>query len=177
MLSKFGKNYHLISYTLYLSLIIFTGCSNLAIDRNDSDYFGDAMESKGNELDIESLSITERLAQMMGSDSSINLDASITFEVALNQFSIMPLLSVDRVGGIIITDWYSASANTNERVKFNVIIKDELMTNESIDIFMFKETFNGTSWVKADASISTSNKIKELILNKSNRLKATAELS
>ena len=51
------------------------------------------------------------------------------------------------------------------------------MTNESIDIFMFKETFNGTSWVKADASISTSNKIKELILNKSNRLKATAELS
>jgi hypothetical protein len=29
---------------------------------------------------------------------------------------------------------------TNERVKFNIIIKDEMMTNESLDIIMFKET-------------------------------------
>ncbi len=177
MLSKLVKNSRLFSYALYLSFILITSCSNLAIERNDSDYFNDAMESKGNALDVDSLSITERLAQVMGGDSNISLNASITFEVALNQFSIMPLLSVDRIGGIIITDWYITSANSNERVKFNIIIKDELMTNESIDIFMFKETFNGTSWVRAETSLNTSNKIKELILNKSNRLKATAELS
>ena len=177
MLSKFGKNYHLISYTLYLSLIIFTGCSNLAIDRNDSDYFGDAMESKGNELDIESLSITERLAQMMGSDSSVNLDASITFEVALNQFSIMPLVSVDRVGGVIITDWYSTSSNINERVKFNIFIKDEMMLSDSIEVIMFKEILSGSVWKQSSSNLNTTDKIKEVILEKSRRLKATAELS
>ena len=42
----------------------------------------------------------------------------------------MPLLSVDRVGGVIITDWYSTSSNTNERVKFNIIIKDEKMEDD-----------------------------------------------
>ena len=168
-----------ILFSIFILLIFFTGLYVVfkVPLGNDSDYFNDAMESKGNALDVDSLSITERLAQVMGGDSNISLNASITFEVALNQFSIMPLLSVDRIGGIIITDWYITSANSNERVKFNIIIKDELMTNESIDIFMFKETFNGTSWVRAETSLNTSNKIKELILNKSNRLKATAELS
>ena len=177
MPKKLQKNYSLILFALLLSISITTGCSNLSIEPNKSDYFGDAMESKGNNLNIESVPITERLANMLRNDSNIELSSDITFEVALEQFSIMPLLSVDRIGGIIITDWYITSANSNERVKFNIIIKDELMTNESIDIFMFKETFNGTSWVRAETSLNTSNKIKELILNKSNRLKATAELS
>ena len=177
MPKKLQKNYSLILYALLLSISITTGCSNLSIEPNKSDYFGDAMESKGNNLNIESVPITERLANMLRNDSNIELSSDITFEVALEQFSIMPLLSVDRVGGLIITDWYKTSNDTNERVKFNIIIKDEMMTNESIDIFMFKEIYNGSSWVQTDSNINTSNKIKELILKKANRLRATAELS
>ena len=102
---------------------------------------------------------------------------SITFEVVLDQFSIMPLLSVDRVGGVIITDWYSTSSNTNERVKFNIIIKDDNMRSESIDIVMFKQNYNGKSWVQTSVDTETTNKIKNVILEKSKKFKTTLELS
>ena len=177
MLNKPGKNYTLILYPLLISFLFTASCSSLDINPNKSDYFKDAMESKGNNLEVDSTPITERLANMIRGDSQIELDSNITFEVALEQFSIMPLLSIDKVGGVIITDWYKTSSDTNERVKFNIIIKDEMMTNESIDIFMFKEIFDGTSWIQTDTNTNTSDKIKELILKKSNRLKATAELS
>lgn len=177
MPNKLRKNYKLILYPLLLSILFIAGCSTLDIKPNKSDYFKDSMNSKGNNLEVDSTPITERLANMIRGDAQIELGSSITFEVALEQFSIMPLLSIDKVGGVIITDWYKASSDTNERVKFNIIIKDEMMTNESIDIFMFKEIFDGTTWIQTDTNINTSNKIKELILKKSNRLKATAELS
>jgi hypothetical protein len=177
MLNKPGKNYTLILYPLLISFLFTASCSSLDIKPNKSDYFKDAMESKGNNLEVDSTPITERLANMIRGDAQIELDSNITFEVALEQFSIMPLLSIDKVGGVIITDWYKTSSDTNERVKFNIIIKDEMMTNESIDIFMFKEIYDGTSWIQTDTNTNTSDKIKELILKKSNRLKATAELS
>ena len=177
MLNKLQKNYRLILYPLLLSIFIINGCSNLTIEPNKSDYFGDAMESKGNNLKVDSIPITERLANMIRGESNVELNTSITFEVALQQFSIMPLLSIDRVGGIIVTDWYKSSTNTNERVKFNIIVKDEMMVSESIDIFMFKEIYDGASWVPIDSNSNTTNKIKELILEKSNRLRAAAELS
>ena len=166
-----------MAYPLLLFFLVTTSCSSLDIKSNKSDYFKDAMDNKGNNLEVDTTPITERLANIIRGDAQIKLDSSITFEVALEQFSIMPLLSIDKVGGVIITDWYKTSSDINERVKFNIIIKDEMMTNESIDIFMFKEIFDGTAWIQTDTNTNTSDKIKELILKKSNRLKATAELS
>ena len=171
------KEYKLILSTLSLLILIISGCSNLDISRNNSDFFESAMEAQGNELALESTPISERIAQIIGNSSSEDLNKNITFELALEQFSIMPLLSVDKVGGIIITDWYSTPSNSNERMKFNIIIKDEKIINESIDIFMFKEIYNGNTWMPSDSNLDTSNKIKELILKKANRLKATSELS
>ena len=41
---------------------------------------------------------------------------------ALETIDFMPLSSADQVGGTIITDWYSTSANPNERCKLNIFI-------------------------------------------------------
>ena len=51
------------------------------------------------------------------------------------------------------------------------------MNQDSIDINMFKENFNGTAWFKVKANKNTANKIKEIILGKARILKTTAELS
>ena len=51
------------------------------------------------------------------------------------------------------------------------------MEDESIDIKMFKEIFNGTNWSKASVDTETTDKIEQLILEKSKRLQTTAELS
>jgi hypothetical protein len=136
------------------------------------------MKAKGNDTShIETMSLSERMFGIFKGESGTSFNKSITFEVVLDQFSIMPLLSVDRVGGVIITDWYSTSSNTNERVKFNIIIKDDNMKSESIDIVMFKQNYNGKSWVQTSVDTQTTNKIKNVILEKSKKFKTTLELS
>jgi hypothetical protein len=163
---------------IFLLCFFTVRCANLEIIPNESDIFQDAMKAKGNNTShIESMNLSDRLFGMFEGESSTNFNKSITFEVVIDQFSIMPLLSVDRASGVIITDWYSTSSNTNERVKFNIIIKDDNMKSESIDIVMFKQNYNGTSWVQTSVDTETTNKIKNVILEKSKKFKTTLELS
>ena len=166
-------------HILIISVVFFfiSNCANIDVVQNETSPFEEAMTANGNDLVSESTSLTDLMSAMMGTESSASFSRSITFDVVINQFSVMPLLSVDRVGGVIITDWYSTSSNINERIKFNIIIKDEKMEDESIDIKMFKETFNGANWSKAPVDTETADKIKKLILEKSKRLQTTAELS
>ena len=178
MLKKLSNYNNLAKILLISSSFILFSCSSLDVVPYKTDWYEEGMVSKGNDtLEIDSIPITERLAKMLGSESNINIKNGITFELALNQFSVMPLLSVDRAAGVIVTDWYSSSSNINERVKFNIIIKDEMMEYESIKINMFKETFDGTNWRRSQVNDETTNKIKQLILDKAKRLQATAELS
>lgn len=174
---KFIKNNFLIKPLLCLSLFLITSCGSLEIIPNETDYFEEAMVSKGNNLDVDTMTLNERIKRMFGNGESLTIKSGITFKVALDQFSVMPLLSVDSVSGIIITDWYSASSNPDERVKFNIIIKDEMMQDSSIDIKMFKETYNGSVWISSIVNADTALKIRNLILEKSRRLQATAKLS
>ena len=175
MTAKIHKNY--LIKALLVFFFVFIGCSSLEIIPNKSDYYKDAMESKGNKVAEGTIPLTERIANLIRNDANINTDKNITFEVALDQFAIMPLLSVDRVGGVIITDWYSTSSNINERVKFNIFIKDEMMLSESIEVIMFKEVLSDSMWKQTSSNLNTTDKIKKVILEKSRRLKATAELS
>ena len=162
--------------TLLFTLLAITSCESLDIVPNETDRFKDSMTAKGNKV-YEGKSLSERFMGAFNQDSSTNLTKSITFEVALKQFSVMPLLSVDRVGGAIVTDWYSTSSNLNERIKFNIFILDEKMQDESVNIIMFKETFNGNNWIPSVINKKTSIQIKELILKKARQLKAASELS
>ena len=160
-----------------LSFLIITSCSSLYYgEQNKTDRFKDVQASKGNKA-TESISLNDRFRDMFEGNSGMTFAKEITYEVALRQFSIMPLISVDRVGGTIITDWYSTSSNNNERVKFNVFIKDEKMTSESIEIKMFKETLINNNWLNSTVDETTASKIKSLILKKALQLQAAAELS
>ncbi|MDC3144228.1 DUF3576 domain-containing protein [Pelagibacteraceae bacterium] len=172
----FLKSKKFIKTTLFPLFLYLSSCSSFDVVQNETDFFESKMEARGNDLDVNSTSLTDRITQMLGGEN-IDLKTRITFLVALDQFSVIPLQSVDRAGGVIITDWYSTSSNANEKVKFNIIIKDEMMQDDSIDIIMFKQVYNGSTWVSSPASKDIANKIKKLILEKSIRLQATAELS
>ena len=102
---------------------------------------------------------------------------SITFEVALNKLSILPIITASKQDGIITTDWYSTTSNSSERVKFNIIIKDDNMTENSIQINMFKEILDGNVWKTEKIDSNTADKIKESILLTARKVKAAAELS
>jgi hypothetical protein len=170
------KNLSFSAFIAIFLVFIITSCSSLDIVPNKTDRFKEMQEAKGNDP-VESTPLTERFKKIFNENSGITFSKSITYEVALKQFSIMPLITIDKNSGAIITDWYSANSNKNERVKFNIFILDENMNSNSINIVMFKETFNGSTWIPATVDKSTPVEIKELILKKAMQLKAAASLS
>ncbi len=100
---------------------------------------------------------------------------SIVFDVALDQVSFMPLASVDSIAGIIVTDWYSLS-DGNSRVKINIRIESQDLTDESITVSLFTQSLENNRWIDNGINTEQSLKIKKSILSKASSLKIASEL-
>ena len=120
----------------------------------------------------------QSLSELILGDRSESLDygGSITFQTALDKVDFMPLASVDAASGVIITDWYSIEGN-NLRVKINIRISDQSMTDESLTVQMFKQEFDGTKWNDQGNDETQALKIKQAILKEARVLKTTIDLS
>ena len=121
------------SLKLILIFVIFslTACESLDIVPHETDLYKEKLEAEGKEP-RSATPIMEFFPDMFG-QSKENLKISITYNVALDKFSRMPIITADKSGGIITTDWYSTSSNADERVRFNIIIKDEKKILQIID--------------------------------------------
>ena len=113
-------------------------------------------------------------ALVLNSSSDYKLD-SLTFEVALDKISFMPLLSVDSMSGVIVTDWYSID-NGQSRIKINIRIVDQEMSNASVVVSLFSQSLDGDRWVDQGINSEQSLKIKESILSSARSLKIASEL-
>lgn len=81
---------------------------------------------------------------------------------ALETIDFMPLLSVDYGGGIIITDWFSDSADGNESIKLVIKFLSNEIRADALDIKVFKKVCS--SAVKCKTISTKSNLDKELKL-------------
>ena len=118
------------------------------------------------------------LSELVLGDRSESLDyvSSVTFQTALDKVSFMPLASVDTSSGVIITDWYNIEGN-NVRIKINIIVFDQNMTDESLNVQMFKQEFDGAKWNDQGNDEMQASKIKQAILKEARVLQATIDLS
>ncbi|MDA9373020.1 DUF3576 domain-containing protein [Pelagibacterales bacterium] len=160
---------------LFFPCFLAISCSSLDIQQNETDLWADRLEADGK--DVKSATPIKDFFPDIFSDSYTSINNSITFEVALNKLSILPIITASKQDGIITTDWYSTTSNSAERVKFNIIIKDDNMTETSIQINMFKEILDGNIWKTEKIDSDTADKIKENILLTARKVKAAAELS
>ena len=87
----------------------------------------------------------------------------------------MPLVSVDSVSGVIITDWYSID-NGNTRMKINIRVVDQEMTDQSLMVSLFTQTLKDNRWVDDGINAEQSQKIKNSILSSARALKIASEL-
>ena len=118
----------------------------------------------------------EGFLESLGLSSSTNYQVnSITFSVALDKVGFMPLISVDSMSGIIVTDWYSLD-DGESRIKINIRIVDQELTNESITVSLFTQTLDGDRWIDQGINSEQSLKIKESILTSARSLKIASEL-
>ena len=70
----------------------------------------------------------------------------------------MPLADVDKLSGIIITEWYMI--NDNEKIKLNIFIKGTSITTESLDVKIFQQSLVKNEWIQVDRNSELENKIK-----------------
>jgi len=108
------------------------------------------------------------------SNSSTKIAMSVNpflWKGALETIDFMPLNSADQVGGTIITDWYSTSANPNERCKLNIFISGMRLNTENLRVTSFCQEFKDPSWINKKVDQENNIKIENAILNKAKKLK------
>ena len=108
-------------------------------------------------------------------DASGYFVKSITFDVALDKIDFMPLISVDSMSGVIVTDWYSLD-DGNTRMKINIRVVDQEMTDQSLNVSLFTQTLIEDRWVDNGINAEQSQKIKDSILSSARALKIASEL-
>ena len=64
------------------------------------------------------------------------------WKASLDTIDFMPLASVNYSGGIIITDWYSTSENSNESIKVSIRFLTNEIRSDSLDIKVFNKKCN-----------------------------------
>ena len=161
-----------------ISVLLFTvACSQLEIVPHKSDPILEGRIADDKPL-INVGEDKKSLSELILGDKSTSLEVSgsITFQAALDKVSFMPLSSVDTSSGVIITDWYNIEGN-NIRIKINIRVFDQNMTDESLNVQMFKQEFDGAKWNDQGNDEMQASKIKQAILKEARVLQATIDLS
>jgi hypothetical protein len=96
---------------------------------------------------------------------------SYLWHASLDTLAFMPLVSADPFGGVIITDWYSAPDDTNERMKVTVYILDRRLRADGIKIAVFRQTRAENGWVDATVNPDTSVRLEDAILTRARELR------
>jgi hypothetical protein len=102
---------------------------------------------------------------------------SYLWHASLDTLRFMPLASADPFGGVIITDWYTAPQNPNERLKVTIYILDRRLRADGIKIAVFRQTSNGAAWADAATNPDTANKLEDAILTRARELRLASQNS
>jgi len=97
---------------------------------------------------------------------------SFLWRASLDTISFMPVSSADPFGGVIITDWYSASEAPNERFKLNVYILGRALRADGVRVAVFRQILSAQSgWRDVSINDDTATKIEDSILTRARQLR------
>ncbi|WP_375326336.1 DUF3576 domain-containing protein [Candidatus Tisiphia endosymbiont of Nemotelus uliginosus] len=97
------------------------------------------------------------------------------WQAAVEILNFIPLASTDSNGGIIITEWYSPKENKNFRFKINIVIKDNIISPDSIQVRVFEQTLKQGQWVDQHNASNLALSIEDKILRKARELYISVE--
>jgi hypothetical protein len=143
--------------TVLLCALLLVGCGSQS-DTSDID------------VDTGTTAISGGTARTVGVNSYL-------WHATLDTLSFMPLASADPFGGVIITDWYSAPSNPNERMKVTIYILDRRLRADGIKIAVFRQSRSNEGWVDSSVNPDTATKLEDAILTRARELRlANAKL-
>ena len=97
----------------------------------------------------------------------------ILWNTALDKISFMPLNSVDKLSGTIITEWHEI--NPTQKIKINLFVKNTMLDDSSLSIKVFEEKLVDNIWAKSDRNTDLELKIAQSILDAARKLKIASE--
>ena len=177
-------------FSIFLSIFLVSCAENSILKSTIPDDTGKSEKQKSMERKLEKRDVrlpkdsplwqgqgifdTEGFLNFGNSGDSFAVN-SILFSTALDKIDFMPLTSVDANSGVIVTDWYSFDEGQT-RIKINIRIIDEEMTDESLNVNLFKQSFENNIWVDQGMDNEQAAKIKNSILTSARDLKIASEL-
>ena len=97
------------------------------------------------------------------------------WRASLDTLSFMPLKTVEPLGGVITTDWYSPADASDERLKVNVVISGTKLRADALKVSLFHQIQNAQKeWAPADVSEETREELEQVILTRARQLKIEA---
>ena len=110
-------------------------------------------------------------------NSSSKFRENIVWNVALEKISFMPIQSSDQQSGVISTEWFQVNNDLDNRIKLVVYIKSDEIEESSINVKVFKESFDGKKWNTSNPNPDLAVKIKKSILDAAKELYIANEMS
>ncbi len=171
-----SRNFTII---IFIAILFLSGCESLDIKQNKTDPLREHRETDSRpilQIDEEGYAGRSLKELILGeSNTVVAVGDQITFQVALDKLDFIPKVSVDAASGVIITDWYDV--NDVDRVKIEVRVIDDSMTDNSLMVRLFKQSFNGSRWIDSDNDVNQAQKIKNSILKDARTIRTTIDLS
>ena len=88
--------------------------------------------------------------------------------------SFLPLLQVDAVSGVILTDWHALPEEPNKRYKVNVIVTGTELRPDALNVTLFKQERRGNDWRNVAVNQKTTNQFEESILTRAREIRFTS---
>ncbi len=94
------------------------------------------------------------------------------WRASLDTISFMPIASADPFGGVIITDWYSAPDNANERTKLNIFIRGRELRADGVRVSVFRQTKGSDgNWADMTVTPTTAGSLENAILTRARQIR------
>tara|TARA_B110000977_G_scaffold83625_1_gene111695 strand:+ start:2172 stop:2699 length:528 start_codon:yes stop_codon:yes gene_type:complete len=91
--------------------------------------------------------------------------ANVLWRASLKTLDFIPIQSANYSGGVLVTDWYSGSLDSNSSIKIEVRFKSTELSPSSIDVLSYKRTCKNMNCSTAKLESNFSSDIKLKILN------------
>ena len=110
------------------------------------------------------------ISEIAKSQVSMAVNAFL-WRASLDTVSFIPLDIVDPIGGVITTQWYEDTNNSNERIKLTIYVKDRRLRADGLSVSVFREIKRSEDWVKADTNPDTARLVEASILTKAREIR------
>ena len=152
--------------SLCLSGFFLTSCQNTKITNDE-----EILSRREQKYEGLGKLFGEEAFEFDGSSSSKSSEVGIgvnsfLWRGALDTLSFMPLKVADPFGGVILTDWYTASHTPHERLKVDVLILGRELRADGLRVTVFRQKFENSQWIDQPLNTVTAEKIEEAIMTK-----------